>query len=98
MEGGRGAGVPGYADVDAAFRFMTAAGIEEAMLYERRPLTVPAVEKVIGKAQYKQLVDAGHVKMVPGKPTLALESDKREPITRSSALDDFRNEMGGNEQ
>ena len=88
---GRGSRV--YADIDQAFSVLTANGIEEVMLYERKPLTVPNVEKLLGKARYKTLLaDTGLVKVEPGKPTLALASDKREPLTRTSAADIFKNE------
>ncbi len=68
-----------YTDIDAAFENLKANGIDEAVLYERKPLTVAALEKVLGKQQYKELLEA-HVKVEPGKPTLALASDKREAI------------------
>ena len=90
-----GRGSRGYVNIDVAFSALTANGIDEAMLYERKPLTVPNVEKLLGKAKYKELLlDAGHVKSEPGKPTLAPISDKREAITRISAADDFK-AMGG---
>lgn len=88
---GRGSRV--YVNIDDAFSVLTANGIEEVMLYERKPLTVPNVEKLLGKARYKALLaDPGFVKVEPGKPTLALASDKREPLTRTSAADIFKNE------
>lgn len=68
-----------YVDIDAAFENLKANGIDEAILYERKPLTIPALEKVLGKKQYRELLEE-HVKVEPGKPTLALESDKREAI------------------
>lgn len=71
-----------YVDQDAAFTALIAAGINEAVLYERKPLTVPALEKVLGKPDYRKLLEKpGHVKTEPGKPTLAPASDKREAIT-----------------
>lgn len=88
---GRGSRV--YTDIDQAFSVLIANGIEEVMLYERKPLTVPNVEKLLGKARYKALLaDTGLVKVEPGKPTLALASDKREPLARVSAVEIFKNE------
>lgn len=88
-----GRGSRQYVNQDEAFKALMDNGIEEVMLYERKPLTVPAVEKLISKAKYKELlVDAGHIKAVSGKPTLAPTSDKREAITRTSAVDDFKSE------
>lgn len=82
-----------YIDMDAAFEHLKLNGIDEAILYERKPLTVAAVEKVLGKKQYKDLLEK-HVKVEPGKPTLALSSDKREPI-KPNLEQIFKNENGG---
>jgi len=83
-----GRGSRQYRDLDEAFAALVASGVEEAVLYERRPLTVAAVEKVLGKARYRELLEP-HVEMRPGKPTLVPATDKREAITRSTAADDF---------
>ena len=88
-----GRGSRQYVNQDEAFLALTTNGVEEVMLYERKPLTVPAVEDLIGKAKYKELLyEAGHVKVAPGKPTLAPLTDKRDAITRISAADDFKTE------
>lgn len=77
-------------DPDAAFADITAAGIEETMLYERKPLTLAAVEKMLGKPRFAEVAGA-HVSMSTGKPALAPESDKREAITnRPTAAEDFK--------
>lgn len=79
-----------YVDLDAAIKHLTANGIDEAVLFERKPLTVPKVEEILKSAQYKALlVEPGHVVVKPGAPTLAPLTDKRDPITRTSAADDF---------
>lgn len=81
-------------DADAAFGDITAAGIEETMLYERKPLTLAAVEKLIGKARFTEIAGT-HVTVSAGKPALAPESDKREAITlRPSAAEDFTGATG----
>lgn len=93
-----GRGSRQYVNQDEAFKALLGSGIEEAMLYNRVPLTVPAVEDLLGKVRYKELLAAaGHVKTEPGKPTIAPISDKREAITRSSAAEDFKNESEENE-
>ncbi|QIC08181.1 DUF2800 domain-containing protein [Brevibacillus sp. 7WMA2] len=84
-----GRGSRQFIDQDVAFKALTEGGIEEVMLYERKPLTVPAVEKLLGKAKYKELL-ANHVIVNPGKPTLVEFSDSREAISRPSASDDFK--------
>lgn len=83
-------------DVDKAFEILEANGFDQAILYEKKPLTLTALEKVVGK---KQLADAigDYIEKPKGKPTLAKESDKREPF-RVSAAEEFGNlEMEENE-
>lgn len=80
-----------FTDSDAAFKVLVTNGTEESMLYERKPLTLANVEKLIGKPKFKELLSA-FVNTPPGKPTLALESDKREAIKRSTAEEDFGGE------
>lgn len=87
-----GRGSRQYKDVDAAFRLLIEKGIDEAMLYQRVPLTVANVEKLLGKTKYKQWL-SDYVEMKPGKPTLVPSEDKREAITRPTAVDDFKEEF-----
>jgi hypothetical protein len=81
-----------FTDIDAAFQALITSGTPETMLYERKPLTLTAVEELLGKAKFKELLTP-HVNTPPGKPTLAPASDKREPIKRTSAADDFKEAM-----
>lgn len=75
-------------DIDKAFEILKSNGIEEALLYERKPLSITQLEKVVGK---KQLVEAigDYIEKPKGSPTLVKESDKRENYKRSSAEEDF---------
>lgn len=76
-----GRGSRDWTDMDAAFDKLTKSGIaEEAMLYERKPLTLAQVEKLVGKKDFQEAVGEFVVKN-PGKPALVKESDKREAIT-----------------
>ncbi len=77
-----GRSVRKFIDHDAAFKALMDSGIEEAMLYERKPLTLAATEKLIGKKKFVELVGS-YVEKPPGKPTLVVESDKREPIKQN---------------
>jgi hypothetical protein len=88
-----GRSVRQFTDADAAFKVLTDAGYEEAVLYERKPITLSATEKLVGKKKFGEML-AQYVDKPPGKPTLVVESDKREPITRPSATEDF----GGGQQ
>ena len=62
---------------DAAFAQLQARGIQEAMLYERKPVTVAGLEKIVGKKEFETYSDL--VEKKPGKPALVPESDPRAP-------------------
>lgn len=74
-----------FSDQDAAFKALTDAGYAEAMLYERKPLTLAALEKQIGKKKFSDVCAAFIVKP-QGSPTLVEASDKRAPYS-SAALE-----------
>lgn len=101
--------IPGYKAVegrsnrkwtDQREAFETAqkeGGIEEAMLYERTPISLTAVEKLIGKKKFNDVLGC-YVDKPEGKPTLVPESDKREAIGRKTAIEDFKDiEIKGEE-
>lgn len=75
-----GRGSRDWTDMDKAFDTLKNTGINEAVLWERKPLTLAQVEKVVGKADFEKCVGEYVIKN-PGKPTLAPETDKREAIT-----------------
>lgn len=79
-----GRSVRTWSDQDAAFEAAKAAGYDEALLYERTPLTLSAVEKLMGKAAFADTLGSYVIKP-PGKPTLAPESDKRPAYTPAAA-------------
>lgn len=84
-----GRGSRSYADLDKAFAHLKANGIDEAVLYERKPLTPPQVETAITKKVYEELLeDTGHVVKLPGAPTLAPAADKRLAITNQIKPED----------
>lgn len=82
-----------FTDVDAAFGALIDAGYEEAVLYDKKPITLTEIEKIISKEDYGQIL-AGYIQKPKGAPTLAPESDKRaEYKQNNNAADDFG---GGN--
>lgn len=83
-----GRSVRQFDDVDQTFADLQTAGIDEAILYERKPLTLAAVEKLLGKKQFAELCGP-HIIRPMGKPALVPESDKRPPYSRAAA--DFEN-------
>ncbi len=76
-----GRSVRDWSDMDAAFdKLIESEMTMEEMLYEKKPLTLAQVEKLIGKKDFQDAVGEFVVKK-SGKPTLVKESDKREAIT-----------------
>lgn len=75
-----GRGSRAWIDMDAAFEAIIEEGTDEAMLYERKPLTLAQVEKLMGKAHFADVAGEYVVKS-PGKPTLVPSTDKRQAIT-----------------
>jgi hypothetical protein len=84
--------VRAWTDQDGAFTAAKAAGVPEEMLYERKPVTLAALEKIMGKKPFAEALGE-YVTSPPGKPTLARADDKRKAITnRPNAEDDFKEE------
>lgn len=77
-----------FINQDEAFAVVKANGVDEAMLYERKPITLTAVEKLLGEKRFNELL-AAHVEKPKGSPTLAPISDKREEWKRQGAAEDF---------
>lgn len=69
---------------DAAFAQLVQRGVEEALLYERKPVTVAGLEKALGKTAFSKTAE-GLVTKLPGKPALAPESDGR-PAYNAAAI------------
>ena len=88
-----GRGSQDWTDMEAAFKKLTKSGVtEEAMLWEKKPLTLAQVEKMVGKKDFQDAVGEFVIKK-PGKPALVKESDKREAITnRVTAAEAFKEE------
>ena len=84
-----GRSVRAWTDADAAFTAARAAGVPEEMLYERKPVTLAALEKIMGKKAFGEAL-GGYVVTPPGKPTLATSEDRRQAITnRATVEEDF---------
>lgn len=69
---------------DAAFEQLQSRGVDEAMLYERKPVSVAGLEKALGKKAFAEAAEGLWTK-TPGKPTLVPESDKRPPYNPADA-------------
>lgn len=68
--------VRAFKDADKALDIMRGEGFSDAVLYERKPLTLAQLEKLTGKKRFAELMD-GEITWPPGKPTLATSDDKR---------------------
>ena len=85
-----GRAIRAWSDAEAAFRKAVEIGVPEQMLWEKKPVTLAALEKTLGKKEFAPLTE--FVTVPPGKPALAPESDKRPAIlAQPSAEDDFAN-------
>lgn len=93
-----GGEIPGYKAVEGrgsrewtdqaeAFKALMAGGVPEEVMYERKALTLAALEKVVGKKDFAAIV-GDYVRKAPGKPTLVKESDKREAISNMPTVDE----------
>lgn len=69
-----------FKDTEAAIKKIIDCGIDEELLYERKMYTLAQIEKIIGAKDFNSMV-GDLIEKAPGKPTLVLESDKRERIT-----------------
>ena len=88
-----GRGSRDWTDMDKAFAILQEGGIKEAMLWERKPLTLAQVEKLVGKKEFAAQVGELVLKK-PGKPTLVQASDKRDAITNIvTAEEAFKEEI-----
>ena len=78
-----GRGSREWSDTDAAFAALQQRGINEAMLYERKPVSVAGLEKILGKKPFAETAEDLVVKK-PGKPALVPESDPRKPYNAAA--------------
>lgn len=87
-----------FIDVDAAFEVLKKNGFDEAMLYERKPITLTATETLVTKKKFNELL-TDYVNKPPGKPTLVSEKDKREAITpQAKAEEAFKEPLQNTEE
>lgn len=82
-----------WTDMDAAFEVLEKSGVTpEEMLWERKPLTLAQVEKMVGKRDFQDAVGS-YVAVRRGKPALVQEADSREAITNKiTAEEAFKEE------
>lgn len=76
-------------NVDEAFETLKNAGYNEAVLYERKPLGLSALESLVGKKKLGELMGT-YIDKPKGKPALVESSDKRpDYVAGTTAEEDF---------
>lgn len=75
-----------YTDENAVAKAAEAAGYTD--IYDRKLITLTAMEKLMGKATFRDVLGRYVVKPA-GKPALVPDSDKRRPLDAQSAVTDF---------
>lgn len=75
-----------WTDQDKALDKLQESGVDRAVIYDSVPKTLAQLEKMLGTVKFKELVGE-FVTKPQGKPTIAPESDSRQPF--SSAASDF---------
>lgn len=73
-----------YADEDKAAEWLRKQGVKDAIMYERKFLTITAMEEAVGKKLFGQLPE-GLIIKPQGKPTLVPASDKRPELNNLKA-------------
>ncbi|WP_295216402.1 DUF2800 domain-containing protein [Ruminococcus sp.] len=75
-------------DTEAAFQVLEQSGYDEALLYERKPLNLTALEKLCGKKHLTELI-GNYIVKPPGKPTVVPTTDKRRPYAKKKLEEMF---------
>lgn len=65
-----------YTDETAVAKAITSSGVDEALIYERSLLGITAMEKLLGKKKFADIL-GNLIEKPQGKPTLVPDSDKR---------------------
>lgn len=79
-----------FKDFNEVEKILVDKGYKRAVLYKREPETLTAIEHLLGKPTFSDLL-AEQVIKSNGKPALVPESDRREPYHAESAAADFQN-------
>lgn len=77
-----------FSDADKAFEKIVESGTPEEMLYERKPLSLSQIEKLLGKKEFENIV-SGFIIKPQGKPTLAPSDDKRPVFNKADVFENI---------
>ena len=76
--------------MDGGHEALKSMGFDEAMFWERKPLTVPQIEKVVGKKVLADM-EGKFWEKAQGSPTLVRDTDKREIYTNRTTVEEAFN-------
>ncbi len=80
-----------YTDEEEVAKILIEKGYNEDDIYKKSILNITAMEKLLGKKKFGELLDDLVIKP-PGKPTLVPETDKRPELSSvAAAIEDFKN-------
>ena len=77
-----------FTDQEAAFKAVIQNGVSEAMLYEKTPISLTAVEDLLGKKHFREVCGKYVIKPAGG-PTLAPASDKRPSYNQLDGIENL---------
>ena len=77
-----------FSDADKAFEKIVESGTPQEMLYERKPLSLSQIEKLLGKKEFESIVSSFVIKP-QGKPTLAPSDDKRPVFNKADVFENI---------
>ncbi len=80
-----GRGSRDWKDADKAFETLKERGVEDALLWERKPVSVAGLEKTLGKKNFASTAK-GLWQKKPGKPALVEEGDPRDPYNAARVV------------
>jgi hypothetical protein len=75
-----------YVDEGAVAKTLVEAGFEEDKIYSKSLLAITAMENIIGKKKFNELLK-DLIEKPNGKPTLVSDTDKRPEINNTAAAD-----------
>lgn len=87
-----GRSVRTFSDEQKVVAALTSNGYPEEIIYERKLLSLSAIESLCGKKRFATIL-GGLVEKPQGKPTLVPDTDKRPEMDTSSAADDFNDDI-----
>lgn len=83
-----------FTDAGTALDRMRNEGYDDAVLYDRKPLTLTQLEKLTGKTRFAELM-TGLITRAPGKPNLASADDPRPEYHPAAGPDEFTGVTNG---